>query len=274
MNALKSHWRRLVIKVGSALIAPEGIRCSTRYLLALADFIHHCLNQNKQVVLVSSGSVAAGAGITATAMQRPLSIPQKQALAAIGQIQVMQHWQKLFDETCAQILLTRADLENPKRLQNARNTLETLFTMNALPIINENDSVVVDELVVGDNDNLAARVAVLCDADMLIICSDVDGLFDKDPRHYSDAKLLSQIDTIDDALFRVAGSAGSAIATGGMQTKLQAAQFATSQGIDTYIINGRDAASFERLKRSQVAGTWFKAAQGERKAVRSLENVK
>ncbi|TQV86487.1 glutamate 5-kinase [Aliikangiella coralliicola] len=257
MNQLKSSWRRVVIKVGSALVAPEGKGCSTKYLLALADFIHHCHNQNKQVVIVSSGSVAAGAGLTNHDLSEPLSIPQKQALAAIGQSHVMQHWQKLFDDTCAQILLTRSDLEGDKRVVNARNTLETLFKMDAIPIINENDSVVVDELVVGDNDNLAARVAVMCDADLLLICSDVNGLYDKNPKQFDDAKLLATVDTIDERILGFADVTNNPIATGGMHTKLQAAQLATGAGIDTIIINGREAKSFERLKNETISGTLF-----------------
>jgi glutamate 5-kinase len=257
MSHLNSAWQRAVIKIGSALIAPQGKGCSIKYLLALVDFIHHCLNQDKQIVLVSSGSVAAGAGLTNYDLSKSLSIPEKQALAAIGQSQVMQHWQKLFDDNCAQLLLTRSDLESEKRLFNAKNTLETLFKMGSIPIINENDSVVIDELIVGDNDNLAARVAVMCEADLLIICSDVNGLYDKNPKQFNDAKLVEKVEKIDNTIFSYAGSTDNPIATGGMTTKLQAAQLATENGIDTLIINGREAASFEKLKRQENVGTLF-----------------
>ncbi len=259
MQVLASNWQRAVIKIGSALIAPQGKGCSIKYLLALVDFIHHSLHQNKEIVLVSSGSVAAGAGLTNYDLSKPLSIPEKQALAAIGQSHVMQHWQKLFDDTCAQILLTRSDLESEKRLFNAKNTFETLFKMGAIPIINENDSVVIDELVVGDNDNLAARVAVMCEAQLLIICSDVNGLYDKNPKQFDDAKLIESVEKVDDKIFNYAGATDNPIAVGGMTTKLQAAQLATNNGINTLIINGRDATSFEKLKREESVGTLFMA---------------
>ena len=252
------NWQRAVIKVGSALIAPDGNRCSTKYLLSLADFIHCSIQQGKQIVLVSSGSVAAGSGITEHQFELPLTIPQKQALAAIGQSQVMQHWQRLFDNVCAQILLTRSDLESEKRLTNARNTIETLIAMHALPIINENDSVVVDELVVGDNDNLAAQVAELCEADLLIICSDVDGLFDANPKLNRDAKLITEVAEVTDEIMQLATGTTNPAATGGMITKLQAAKNANTNGIQTLIINGKNADSFDQLKRGSVLGTHFK----------------
>ena len=262
---LDQNWRRTVIKIGSSLIAPDERGCSTKYLLALADYIHHALHQGKQIVLVSSGSVAAGAGLSRVNLRQSISIPQKQALAAIGQSRVMQHWQKLFDDTCAQILLTRADLENSQRVINARNTVNTLLEMGAIPIINENDSVVVDELVVGDNDNLAAQVAKMCNADRLVICSDVDGLYDSDPGSNLQAKLIRQVEEIDQNLLDCAEATQNPIATGGMQTKLQAAQFATSVGIDTMIINGRKATSFENLKEERLTGTLFSAIENAEK---------
>ena len=262
MKRLSSQWQRLVIKVGSSLIAPEGVRCSAQYLLALVDFIEHCHRNHKQVILVSSGSVAAGAGITQTALDKPFSIPQKQALAAIGQSQVMQHWQKFFDRPCAQILLTRSDLESEKRLSNAKNTIEELFRIGAIPIINENDSVVIDELVVGDNDNLAAKVAVMCEAQRLIICSDVDGLFDKNPVGNDEAKLLSEVFEIDQSIMQSAKGSGSKTGTGGMVTKLQAAKFATSESLETLIVNGKKAQTFESLKLELNPGTLFHPIRG------------
>ena len=263
MTQLDISWQRLVIKVGSALIAPEGRGSSIRYLLALADFIHHNQQLGKEVVIVSSGSVAAGAGLTGHQFTQKLTIPQKQALAAIGQTHVMQHWQKLFDNTCAQILLTRSDLESEKRRTNAKNTLNTLFTMRAIPIINENDTVVVDELVVGDNDNLAAKVAVMCDADLLIICSDVDGLYDKNPSTNPDAKLIPFVEEIDQTIVDCAELTSNPFATGGMFTKIEAAKLATNAGINTLIVNGRKATSFEDLKRMRTTGTLFKGHKKE-----------
>ena len=251
------EFNRLVVKVGSALIAPEGRGSSVRFLLSLADFIHHCLQEGKEVVIVSSGSVAAGSGLINHNVAQKLSIPQKQALASIGQTHLMQHWQKLFDNHCAQILLTRSDLESKQRRKNAENTINTLFAMQAIPIINENDSVVVDELVVGDNDNLAAQVAEMCQADLLIICSDVNGLYDKNPKLNQDAELIPLVESIDESHFAIAGATDNPIATGGMQTKLQAARFASDSGINTLIVNGRNVETFERLKRKKVTGTLF-----------------
>lgn len=259
MFQINHHWRRAVVKVGSALIAPEGKGCSTRYLLALVDFIHAALGEGREIILVSSGSVAAGLSLVTESMPRPLSIPQKQALAAIGQSKIMQHWQKLFDDTCAQILLTRSDLESPARSNNARNTLNTLLQIKAIPIINENDSVVVDELVVGDNDNLAASVAILSEADLLIICSDVDGLYESDPRQSPEAKRIYRVGSIDNTILACADTTHNPIATGGMHTKLQAAQRASTAGIATLIINGRKGKSFEALKAGQTEGTLFLA---------------
>ncbi|MGX5201576.1 glutamate 5-kinase [Aliikangiella sp. IMCC44632] len=251
------NWNRAVIKVGSALIAPDGQGCSIRYLLALADFILFSLHQNKEVIIVSSGGVAAGIGLTQYPLNQPMSIPQKQALAAIGQSHLMFHWQRLFDQHCAQILLTRSDLENAKRIANAKNTLSTLFATNAIPIINENDSVAVDELVVGDNDNLAASVAVMSEADLLIICSDVDGLFESNPQTNPQAKLIKQVSAIDTTIKGMATTTNNPIAKGGMQTKIQAAELAMNAGISTLIVNGRKADTFETLKQCRNPGTLF-----------------
>jgi len=170
---------------------------------------------------------------------------------------VVQHWQKLFDDTCAQILLTRSDLESDKRRENAKNTLNTLFEMQAIPIINENDSVVIDELVVGDNDNLAAEVAILCEADLLIICSDVAGLYDKNPKQHADAKLIPLVENIDQSILKCAGVSDNPIATGGMHTKLEAACLTMNAGIATLIVDGRNSETFKLLKQENAVGTLF-----------------
>jgi len=257
MNHIKHSWRKAVIKIGSALIAPEGKSCSTRYLLSLVDFIHHSLQQNKQIIIVSSGSVAAGKGLINKEVASTLSIPQKQALAAIGQTSIMQHWQKLFDIPCAQVLLTRSDLESDNRSSHIKNTLDMLIEMNSIPIINENDSVAIDELVVGDNDNLAAEVAVMSNADLLIICSDVNGLYDANPNQSQNANLLECVEEITPEIISFAGATDNPIATGGMQTKLQAAQLSTQQGIDTLIVNGKESDTFEKLKQNVCSGSLF-----------------
>ncbi|WJG09372.1 glutamate 5-kinase [Aliiglaciecola sp. LCG003] len=249
-------WQRVVIKVGSALIAPDGNQCSGRYLLAIARFITASRDLGKEVILVSSGSVAAGKGKIKT--HHAPSIAEKQAMAAIGQTQMMANWSRFFDFPCAQLLLTYDDLHNRTRYVNIKNTLRELLNHHALPIINENDTVAVNELKVGDNDNLAAYAALIAEADTLIICSDVDGLFDKDPRRNPDAKLLPLIEHIDEATMALAGGAGTSLGTGGMQTKLQAAQKCTQSGIQTLIVNGQKGDVFDNLLEGKIQGSLFK----------------
>lgn len=248
-------WKRAVIKVGSSLIAPTNNQCSTVYLEAIARFISDSRKQGKEVILVSSGSVAAGKG--KIAHKHKPSIAEKQAMAAIGQMQMMANWASLFDFDCAQILLTSDDLHNRTRYVNIKNTLRELLKNNALPIVNENDTVAVNELKVGDNDNLAAYTALVAEADTLIICSDIDGLYDADPRKEQTAKLMPEINNIDKSIFDLAGGAGSDVGTGGMQTKIQAAEKCVNSGIQTLIVNGRDASVFEKLAKGQVPGTLF-----------------
>lgn len=252
--------RRVVIKVGSTLIAPEGRGCSTRYLLAVAQWVQQLWQQGKEVIIVSSGGVAAGlADLPDLAKQSHRSIAEKQALAAIGQSRLMTHWQKLFDRPCGQILLTRQDLEHRRRFLNARNTLETLLSLQVLPIVNENDTVAVEELKVGDNDTLAAHVSVLSAADMLVILSDVEGLYDADPSFNPHAKRLANVKVIDDQIKSLAGDSSSGLGTGGMKTKLQAAQIATDAGIHTLVISGRNPKSLLAFQHGQSSGTWFHA---------------
>ncbi|WP_337841547.1 glutamate 5-kinase [Rheinheimera sp.] len=249
-------WRRLVLKVGSALIAPEAKGCSTRYLLAIANFISECRQQGVEVVLVSSGSVAAGRAAIPFP-HHPLPINVKQAMAAVGQTRMMQSWRNLFDFDCAQILLTHDDLSDRRRYLNVHNTLRTLLDHGVLPIVNENDTVATAELKVGDNDNLAALVASVVDADVLVICSDVDGLYTANPRTNPAASLLADVHQLSSDIYAMAGGSHHQIGTGGMVTKLQAAQKATSLGIDTLIINGQKASSFASLLAGQNPGTLF-----------------
>jgi glutamate 5-kinase len=253
---LTSVWRRIVIKVGSALISPDAKGCSTRYLLAIARFINECRQQSIEVVLVSSGSVAAGRSAIAFAHQ-PLPINVKQAMAAVGQTEMMATWSHLFDFRCAQILLTHDDLADRRRYLNIDNTLRTLLENKVLPIVNENDSVATAELKVGDNDNLAAMVAILVDADALIICSDIEGLYTANPRTVAAATFIPRVEQINADIYAMAGGSHHAIGTGGMLTKIQAADKATRQGVDTVIINGQQASSFEALLKGEPAGTLF-----------------
>lgn len=253
-------WKRIVIKVGSALIAPNAAGCSTRYLLSIARFIAECRAAGTEVVLVSSGSVAAGRNAISY-KQLPLPINVKQAMAAVGQSRMMASWAQLFDFDCAQILLTHDDLKDRRRYLNIDNTLRTLLANQVLPIVNENDTVATAELKVGDNDNLAAMVAILADADALLICSDIDGLYTANPRVEPDAVLVPQVAQITPQIYAMAGGSHHAIGTGGMQTKIQAADKATRAGIDTLIINGQKAATFDELLANRQCGTLFHKQQ-------------
>lgn len=264
MTTQEFNWQRAVIKVGSALIAPQGDGCKTEYLLALARFIIQSRANGKEIVLVSSGSVAAGRN--AIGFNGHTSIAEKQAMAAVGQTRMMANWARLFDFPCAQILLTHDDIGHRQRFLNIKNTLRELLKNDVLPIINENDSVVTDELKFGDNDNLASLVAMVADAETLIICTDVDGLYDADPKVNPQAKLIKKVERIEPAILQLAGSTRSLVGTGGMQSKLQAANKACQQGIQTLIINGRNSDVFTQLGLGQNPGTLFMPAQSYRKA--------
>lgn len=262
------HWQRAVLKIGSNLIAPGGERLSVQHLLGIAQFVQQARAQGREVIIVSSGAVAAGRACLRT-QNTDHSIAAKQALAAIGQAQLMRFWQQFVDLPVAQLLLTLDDLLNRRRFVNAKNTLRELLALNVLPIINENDSVAVDELRVGDNDNLAAHVAVLADADLLIIGTDIDGLFTADPRVDIHAKLISHVARVDEAILSLAGGAGSSVGTGGMRTKLQAALKANERGIPCIILNAQKSTALlsvlhddytERSSAAQgaaIAGTYF-----------------
>ncbi len=255
-------WKRAVIKVGSAVVAPDGQGCSTQHLLAIARFIIESRRRHREVILVSSGAVAAGLSVRPRAARAPqLSITEKQGLAAIGQPLLMAHWSRLFDFPCAQVLLTHGDLHDRTRFVNAKNTLSELLALGTLPIINENDTVAIEELKVGDNDNLAAHVAVLAEADALIICTDIDGLYDADPRVDASARLVAVVERIDAHVYAMAGGANHPSATGGMRTKIEAAEKATTRGIATMIVNGTEAERLERLQAGVLCGTLFRRAE-------------
>ena len=208
-------WKRAVVKVGSALIAPGNNFSSMKYMLAIANFVNECLKEDKEIIIVSSGAAASGRAMQTNIPKNvPVSIPRKQAFAAMGQIQMMQKWSGLFDVPCAQILITHDDINNRRRYVNAKNALKELLKLKALPIVNENDSVVVQELKVGDNDNLAAHIADIVDADLLMICSDIDGLYTKNPKKYDDAEKIHVVEQIDDEIRSMAGISDNPVATG------------------------------------------------------------
>ena len=252
-------WKRAVIKVGSGLIAPGGIKCSTKFTLPIAGFITECRNQGKEIILVSSGAIATGLSTQPQMLKRShRSIPEQQALAAIGQSLLMANWSRFFDFPCSQLLLTYDDINDRKRYVNAKNTLKKLLEMETLPIVNENDTVATEELKVGDNDNLAAYVAMLAEADLMIICTDIDGLYDSDPKKNKNAKLIPVVEKIDKSIYQLAGESSNPIAKGGMRTKVEAAQKATVRGIDTIILNATKTDVFDQLLKGNLVGTIFK----------------
>lgn len=253
-------WRRAVLKVGSSLLAAPDSGLTARHALGLAEFVRLSRAAGREVVIVSSGAVAAGRALLRRDGARE-SLAGKQALAALGQAPVISLWQRFFDAPVAQVLLTHDDLRNRRRFLNARATLRELLRLEAIPVVNENDTVGVHELKLGDNDNLAAMVAALIDAELLLIASDVPGLYDADPRGNANAQPVLAVESITPAILAMAGGAGSTVGTGGMATKLQAAQKAAEAGIATVLFPGSDADAVRALAQDRLHGTHFAPAR-------------
>ena len=216
-------------------------------------------NAGHEVVLVSSGAIAMGVG-KLNLTQRPSDMPTKQAAAAVGQCELMYIYDKLFSEyhhTVAQILLTGSDVEDPQRHQNFQNTLFRLLEMGALPVVNENDTVATAEIAVGDNDSLAAIVAVNIHADLLVLMSDIEGLYTADPHKDPDAALIHRVEALTPEIFALAGGAGSGFGTGGMVTKLKAAQLCMEAGCDMIITNGTRPGDLYAIADGENVGTRF-----------------
>lgn len=255
---LYKNCHKIVLKVGSALIAPSGNGCSTEFTLPIAKFILQCQKDDKQVIIVSSGSVAAGKK-QINHVNHQATLAQKQAMAAIGQNAMMTNWNRFFDKPCAQILVTYADLKHVERSINIKNTINELLINQLLPIVNENDSVATEELKVGDNDQLAAMIAVLTKADLLMIASDVNGLYASDPKLNKNALHIPVVKEIDDDILLKAGDTVNENASGGMKTKLKAAINATTHNIDTLLFKGNDTNNLELFLSGQSIGTHFVA---------------
>ncbi len=254
-------WRRAVLKVGSSLLTADGAGLSNRHVLGLAGFVSNSLAAGREVVIVSSGAVAAGRAIVPRQPASGAAMAARQALAALGQAQMIGLWQQCLERPVAQVLLTHDDLRNRRRYLNARATLAELLRLGAMPVINENDTVSVDELKLGDNDNLAAIVAALVDADLLLIATDIDGLYTANPRVHPDAKPVNEMQGISPEAMAMAGDAGTTSGTGGMRTKLEAAAKAASAGIDTILFNGTDAETLRLLDRGRLRGTRLHAGR-------------
>jgi len=250
--------KRLVIKIGSNILASADKGLNTKRLKAIISDISSIIDGGHEIVIVSSGAIAAGLkklGLKG----KPQDIRLQQAAAAIGQSSLMwayEHTFGRFDKKVAQVLLTRDDIANRLRYINAKNTLFTLMAYGVIPLINENDPIAVDEIKFGDNDMLAALAASLVEADMLVILSDVNGLHSKDPK-LKTAKLIKYVPEITPAIEKLAGGRGSAVGTGGMYSKLLAAKQATDHGIPVVIMNGRKSGMLARLVDGQSVGTYF-----------------
>ncbi len=247
-------WKRAVLKVGSSLLAGDG-GLSPRNAQHLAAFVEACQRQGREVVIVSSGAVAAGRAILHASPRPGAAMAERQALAALGQAKLMAFWQGFFAKPVAQVLLTHDDVRNRRRYLNAQATLRELLRCGALPIVNENDTVSVDELKLGDNDTLGAIVAALIDADVLFIATDIDGLYDADPRTTPGAQPMQTVTDPGDDILAMAGGAGSNAGTGGMRTKILAAQRAGAAGIDTVLFNGTREAVCVALEQDRLSGT-------------------
>ena len=249
---------RWVVKIGSALITADGRGLDTDAIRHWAGQIATLMGQGKQILLVSSGAVAEGMARMGMD-KRPNALHQLQAAAAIGQMGLIQHFESSFNEhgiRTAQVLLTHEDLSDRERYLNSRSTLRTLLEMGVMPIINENDTVATEEIRLGDNDTLGALVTNLVEAQNLVILTDQQGLYDKDPHKNKDAKLIEQASAGDDNLMKMAGG-GGALGRGGMVTKLRAARLAARSGTETVIVDGRESGVLARIAKGEELGTWL-----------------
>ena len=252
---------KAVVKVGTSTLAHATGRLNIRRIEGLCKVLSDLKNAGHQIILVSSGAIGMGVGKLGLP-GRPADMPTKQAAAAVGQCELMYTYDKLFSEynhTVAQILITSEDLADPERSENLHNTLARLLEMDALPIVNENDTVSTAEIAVGDNDTLAARLCRSLEAELLVILSDIDGLYTADPHTHLDAQLLRRVEAITPEVCALAGGAGSSLGTGGMATKLRAGKIVAEAGADMVIANGRDPSVLYAVFEGDEAGTRFLA---------------
>ena len=250
---------KIVIKVGTSTLTHKTGSLNIRHIEKLCRVMSDLKNEGHELVLVSSGAIGMGVGKLGLS-EKPQDMPTKQAAAAVGQCELMYIYDKEFSEyghVIAQILLTGSDLDNETRSANFRNTLNRLLEMKVLPVINENDTVSTDEISVGDNDTLGAIVAVEIKADLLILLSDIEGLYTADPHKCTDAQLISSVHEITDEISALGGSAGSALGTGGMQTKIKAASACMENGIDMVIANVSDPGVLYDIAEGKQVGTRF-----------------
>ncbi len=252
--------RRIVIKVGTSTLAhAESGKLNLYKIEHLVREITDLHNAGKEIIFVSSGAIAAGMNKLGI-KTKPQTIPENQALAAIGQGVLMHIYEKFFAEygqTIGQVLLTKENAVDEHARENSRNSLNAILDMGVIPVINENDAVGVDEIRIGDNDNLSAIVAAMVNAEVLIILSDIDGLYDGNPKLDNSARLIDEVTEIDAEIERIAGGAGTTLGTGGMFTKIQAAKLATANGVTMLIINGATNGNLRRVLNGENIGTIF-----------------
>lgn len=252
--------KRIVVKVGTSSLTYDNGKVNFRYMDHLARQLSDLKNRGLEVILVTSGAIGVGLPVLGF-KEKPTFLPYKQACAAVGQGVLMNMYEHLFHEygqIVAQLLFTKGDAVNSKRYLHMRGTLQALLELGAIPIVNENDAVSADEIKIGDNDTLSAIVASVAEADLLIILSDIQGLYDKDPKNHPDATLVHEVPEFTRELFAIAGGAGTARGTGGMYTKIQAAEICVHSGIDMIIAKSDEEDVLERIMDSEEIGTLFR----------------
>lgn len=250
---------RVVIKIGTSTLVYKTGHMNIRRVEELCKVISDIKNAGHEVIMVSSGAIAMGVGKLGMS-KRPEDIPGRQAAAAVGQCELMYAYDRIFGEynhTVAQLLITGADLENEERHLNFSNTLSKLLELGAIPVINENDTVATEEIEVGDNDTLGAIVAKTVKADLLVLLSDIDGLYTSDPHIDENAKLIPKVTAVDEKIYALAGGKGSALGTGGMVTKLNAAKICLNANCDMVIANGADPQILYGIVDGEEIGTRF-----------------
>jgi glutamate 5-kinase len=258
------NYQRIVVKVGTTTLTHPTGQLNIRRTEALVKVLSDLKNAGKELVLVTSGAIGIGAGKLGM-RSRPTDLPTKQACAAVGQCELMYIYDKLFsayNHTVSQLLLTRDAVDQTDRRENIENTFQRLLALGVIPIVNENDTVAVEEIVFGDNDTLSAIVAKAVGADLLILMSDIDGLYDANPKENPNAKLIPHVSAITPEILALAGGKGSEFGTGGMITKLHAAEIAMDSGCDMMILNGSDPAILYDVLDGKQVGTLF---EGEKR---------
>jgi glutamate 5-kinase len=259
ISKLIADARKIIIKIGSNTLAGSDGKINSQFLAEFAEQTSALMKKGKQIVIVSSGAQVAGLS-TMDKWARKKDIHYRQALCAVGQVELMGEWRRAFEQYglhIAQVLLTREDFDDSNRTLNMRNTLFTLVDEGIIPIINENDTVSVEEIKIGDNDTLAARSAILWSANLLILFSDIDGLYDKNPKEYNDAVLVEEVRNFEIIHKNISIGAANDFGTGGITTKLEAAEMALSYGINTILANGGKPRSLENLASGGQKGTIF-----------------